>query len=418
VIQRSALALLALLCTGPAFAQGSGATATGQEPGKQEPAKPEPIKPEIEVVRGPEGVPLRMTQAEARVCLDRALGFLVRTQKPTGAWGTAVIEGVIDSQYAVESYYDWQVGAQAIGCLALMESPETPERRATLEKALSWLLSGPLVKRGNDWDNDMLWAALYGSVACARAAKDPRFQDAAWQGRIQTRGREFLAILDKNQVPQGGWGYYDNPFASERPKWATSFATATVLPALKEAERLGWITDPKIRERATEYVRRCALPNGAYEYDLNPVPRISGGEHINNIKGSLGRIQVCNWALASVGVKSVTPDKIHEGLENFFEHHRFLDCARMRPVPHEAYYANAGYFYFFGHYYAAQVINLLPEGEREDLHARLRPHIAKTLRKDGSCCDYLDQSWCVNASTGFAALTLALGLPPHAQKQP
>ena len=213
-----------------------------------------------------------------------------------------------------------------------------------------------------------------------------------------------------NQVPTGGWGYYDDPIFSRRPKWATSFSTALVLPALKDAQRLGWLKDPRVLARAIAYVRRCQLPNNAYEYDLRPVPRAPSGEHINNIKGSLGRIQVCNWALHVCDDKSVDLDRIRTGLAPFFGHHRFLDIARMRPIPHEAYYANAGYFYFFGHYYAAQVIERLPESEREAWHARLRPHIVKTQRKDGGFTDYLDQGYMVVADTAFSALALGAGL--------
>ena len=90
------------------------------------------------------------------------------------------------------------------------------------------------------------------------------------------------------------------------------------------------------------------------------------------MKGSLGRIQVCQWALRSCGDESVSRKDLRDGLARFLEHHRFLDVARMRPIPHEAYYANAGYFYFFGHYYAAKAIELLPVDEQEEWHARLR----------------------------------------------
>jgi hypothetical protein len=144
------------------------------------------------------------------------------------------------------------------------------------------------------------------------------------------------------------------------------------------------------------------------------VARITGGEHINRIKGSLGRIQVCNWGRAAAGDPRVTHDRIREGLEAFFEHHKFLDAARMRPIPHEAYYANAGYFYFFAHYYAAQAINLLPPEEREAWHARLRPHLAKTIRADGSTSDFLSSSYMILASTSYLSMALDLGLPRDA----
>jgi hypothetical protein len=127
---------------------------------------------------------------------------------------------------------------------------------------------------------------------------------------------------------------------------------------------------------------------------------------------------VCNWALASVGEKSVTPDVIREGVANFFEHHKFLDAARMKPIPHESWYQNAAYFYLFGHHYAARAINLLPENEREALHAKLRPHIAKVMNDDGSAIDFRATSWDFTAGSAMGALTLELGLPPHVPAQP
>ena len=107
----------------------------------------------------------------------------------------------------------------------------------------------------------------------------------------------------------------------------------------------------------------------------------------------------------------MTDDKIREGLGHFFEHHRFLDVARMRPVPHEAYYANAGYFYFFGHYYTALAINELPVAEREAWHAKLRPHLVKCQYDDGSTSDFLHSRYDILASTAYAAMALDLGLP-------
>jgi hypothetical protein len=352
-----------------------------------------------------------LDEAAARASLDKALQWFVSTQNANGSWASGVIEGLIDSQYSVASYYDWQLAANALGSLALLRSPETKARRAALDKSLRWLTSTRLPKRGSDWDNDTIWAALYGTVTCVAAVQDPRFKDEAWHKPLTRRGKEFLGILLRNQVPTGGWGYYDDPPYSRRPKWGTSFSTALVLPAIKQAQGMKWFQDPKVLRRALAYVRRCRLPNGAYEYDLNPIPRAPSGEHINKVKGSLGRIQVCNWALRACGEASVTDERIRTGLEAFFEHHRFLDVARMRPVPHEAYYANAGYFYFFGHVYAGLVIGLLPEKERESWHARLRAQIVKTQRKDGSFCDFLGQGYLVVAGTAFASIALSAGLP-------
>jgi len=355
-------------------------------------------------------VPATLAPAPARLARDHALDWLVANQNADGSWAEGVLQGTLELGFSVESFYAWQHAATALTCMALLHAPETPARRTALERGLRWLDATRTPKRGSDWDIDYVWSGLYGYVVATEAASDARFAAGEWPARLGRIGRDAFGILDATQIPTGGWGYYDDPTFSRRPKWATSFSTATVLPGLRRGEELGWVADAKVRERATRYVARCSLPNGAYAYDLKPVPWV-GGDSINDVKGSLCRIQVCNWALYSVGDPKVTPDRIREGLELLFREHRFLDVAWMRPVPHEAYYYNSGYFYLFGHYYAALAINLLPADEREGWHARLRPHMVKGQRADGSTSDFLTSSYMVVAGTAFLALALELGLP-------
>ena len=131
---------------------------------------------------------------------------------------------------------------------------------------------------------------------------------------------------------------------------------------------------------------------------------------INDVKGSLGRIQVCNWARREAGDKRVTDEKIREGVELFFTDHPFLDVARLKPVPHEAYYQNAAYFYLFGHLFAALAINELPKEEREALHARLRPHLLKVQSPDGKSFDFLGSTFMETSGTSFSILALQAGV--------
>lgn len=351
-----------------------------------------------------------MDARDARAARDRALDWLLANQREDGSWASGVMDGVQELIYSVESFYAWKVAADAIATMALLHAVETPDRRAALERAVERLHVQRTPKRGNDWDTDYGWGALYAFVCAVELADDARFQTEEEQERLAETAGRYLAILLRIQSPSGGWAYYDDPIYSRRPTWDTSFCTALVLPALSRALQRGWLEDEAVLARAQRYVRRCALPNGAYSYDLTPIPRISGGEHINRVKGSLSRIQVCNWGLALSGDRTITPERVREGLELFFEHHRFLEAARLRPIPHEAYYANAGYFYLFGHYYASQAIQLLPQEERETWHARLRPLIMRAQRDEGYALDFIDTTYERVACTGFVALGLSLGL--------
>jgi len=382
----------ALLLALPAFAQ---------EP----PPLPVPPPP-----AGAAPAPARSSREAALAGVDRALDFFVRTQNPDGSWGSTSCDTTFEMSFSVETHYAWNVAAHGLATLALLRARETPERRACLDRAVRWLCDCRMTMRGSNWDNDAVWGWLYGAVATTEIAQDPRFSTDEWRGPVVARGREFVGWLWKNQEPNGGFGYYDDPPHTRRPKWGTSFSTAAVLPALGIALQLGWLPDARTRDRAADYVRRCRLPNGAYAYDLTPIPRIDGGEGINDVKGSLGRIQIGNWALCRAGDPSITDAVIRKGLEQFFEHHKFLAVARMRPRPHEAYYANAGYFYFFAHCYAGFAIELLPPAEREGFRERLRRKVLETQRADGSYCDFLGASYMVTSSTAFATLALQAGL--------
>jgi len=352
-----------------------------------------------------------VSAAEGRAALERALSFLVAGQREDGSWGQRFPDHVGDFGYGWDSYYGWQFAAHALACEALLRAPETPERRAALARALEWLCASELPVRGADWDVDSTWAALTGFVTCVAGAADPRLADTPWPERLRRRGLELYADLEARQTLDGGWAYYDDPPFTARPKWATSFCTALVLPPLRRArQELGWPIRDEVIERAVEAVRRCALPGGSFAYDYNVIPPSWTDASYHNVKGALGRIQVCNWALRDAGVGWVTDERVREGLAAFFCEHRWLDVARMKPIPHESWYQNSGYFYFFAHHYASHAIALLPAAERGTWRRKLRAQVIKTQAADGSFSDYLSANYLVTASTSYAIMTLAAGL--------
>lgn len=354
----------------------------------------------------------RLAREDAARSIERALDFLVARQGADGSWGANAPESTLELGFALETYFAWKMASHGLVCLALASAPETPERREAFEAAVRWLCTHRMPVRDSDWDIDFVWTALYGFVATSELLSDSRLAGDEWQGLVRARCQAFLDVLVKHQALSGGWAYYDDPPFDVVPTWATSFCTALVLPSLALAAERGLALPDDVLPRAQRYLARCALPNGAYSYDLDPVTRLDGVEHINLIQGSLGRTQVANWARRRLGDPKVTDEVLREGLAAFFRHRGFLDHVRTRPIPHEGFHANAGYFYFFAHYYAAKVINELPAAEREEWHARLRPHLVKTQWESGGACDFLDSPYTVNAGTSFLVLALTEGLEP------
>ena len=99
------------------------------------------------------------------------------------------------------------------------------------------------------------------------------------------------------------------------------------------------------------------------------------------------------------------------GLAHFFRDHKFLELALHKPVPHEAYYANSGYFYLFGHYYAAFVIESLPAEQQERWWAKLRYEIIKIQQKDGSIWDYDVHRYDRPYGVAYGIMALGRSLP-------
>jgi len=340
-----------------------------------------------------------------RTSVARGLAFLRRDQNADGSWGSWR-NAAHEFWSNPETHRSWIVATTGLGCMALMEQGNDSESRAALDRAVDYLLEEARVKRPSDWDTDNVWAYLYGLQGLARVLSDPRSADDPRRPRIRETAEALLDALAKYQTPAGGWGYYDFETLAQRPSWATSFTTAAAILALLDAREAGLEIPPRMLERAVRAVERCRLPSGAYTYSVEAIPSPGGAEWIDQVKGSLSRIQVCNVALARAG-SPVSVEAFREGLDAFFAEHRFLDVARKKPYPHEAYYLNSGYFYLFGHYYAALAIEHLPEEERERYRGLLAREVVKCQEKDGSMWDFYLNTYHRPYGTAFGVLALA-----------
>jgi hypothetical protein len=151
--------------------------------------------------------------------------------------------------------------------------------------------------------------------------------------------------------------------------------------------------------------RRQRLPDFSYLYGeyLKWSPRMG----INRPGGSLGRSQACNLALRLWGDEAVTEEVLADWLDRLIVRNGWLDIGRKRPIPHEAWFQVAGYFYYFGHYYAARCLHELPADEQPLYQHHIARIILDRQEKDGSWWDYPLYDYHQPYGTAFALMTLA-----------
>src|SRR5262249_2024868 len=153
--------------------------------------------------------------------------------------------------------------------------------------------------------------------------------------------------LVTEEIPGGGWNY------ASRNRQAT-FVTAPVTQALLLARSQGEDVPDAVLERARKVLEGSRIPSGAFVYSG------SAKVHENDdiLPGSVARDAVCETTLFLLGGGST--EAVQESLDAFHKYWDELEKRRKKTGTHEGKYNVAPYYFYFGHRYAAQAIELLP----------------------------------------------------------
>lgn len=330
---------------------------------------------------------------------------MIDNQNPDGSWGT------IDSSRPYQIYLDTQAShdafgeaTSALGVMSLIEPSRTnPAAEAALRRGVEHLLETPVVGKASGNTFYDIWTHTYMLSAMCRLIDDERF--AGDRDRIAKTLEQELLTLKHRQAIDGGWGYYDFSYILEHPsgEQSTSFNTASVLLALDEARDLGFEIDMDMVNDGIKCIERMRLPSGAYVYGTYAQYRPQAP--YNMVKGSLGRSQPCNLALHEWG-RDISVEQMARGVETLMRDHHYIEIGRGRKVPHEAYYSTSGYYYFYGHYYAGLVIELLDGPQRTELATWLQDLLVEVQDKPGSWFDYPLYGYGHPYATAYAILAL------------
>lgn len=350
--------------------------------------------------------PVEVPPAELEAAIARGVAFLVGVQNEDGSFGSAERTKDLNISAGVGSHFGFRAATTAMCVQALIEEDDgsTAVARA-IERGEQWLFDHlPDVRRHDPMLIYNVWAHAYGIQALvAMHARKP--DDQPRRERIVGLIRGQFEKLTRYESAQGGWGYYDFTAGTQRPaSSSTSFVNATVLIAFHDAREIGVEPPEKVTRRAIQATEKQLLPDFSYLYGsyLTWQPR----RGINRPGGSLGRSQACNLALRLWGDERITDRVIEEWLDRIIVRNGWLELGRKRPIPHESFFQVAGYFYFFGHYYAARALAEIPAAARPHFQDNLARIILDVQDADGSWWDYPLYDYHQQYGTAYALMTL------------
>lgn len=360
-------------------------------------------------LEGPKPRPVPAPEpGEIDASLRRGVEFLLQTQNPDGSWGSARrTKGLNIFAPVPGAHHAFRTGTTSLALAALIETGgNSPEVRQSVRRGEDWMfVNVPSLRRADPEAIYNSWGHAYAIQALVRMyGRMPG--DAARRQEILRMVRQQVELLGRYETVDGGWCYYDFNFHTQKPSGSSiSFVTATVLVALDEARKIGVEVPPPLAERGVASILRQRKPDFTYAY--GEYLKMQPMHPINRPGGSLGRSQACNLALRLWGDQQVTDEVLVTWLDRLFARNGWLDLGRKRPIPHESFFAVAGYFFYYGHYYAAGCIELLPPEERPRHQDQLATLLVRLQEKDGSWWDYPFYDYHQPYGTGFALMALA-----------
>ena len=214
---------------------------------------------------------------------------------------------------------------------------------------------------GTHWNTFATWRAL-------KATGERSKEIDAWIKKLVT-------TLVTEEIPGGGWNY-----ANRRQQ--ASFTTAPIVQALLLAKSQGEEVPAEVFKRARKVLEECRYDVGSFAYS-GPAkqPAKEPSSAINKLPGSAARSAVCETTLVMLGGGKMS--EVKKGIDAFHTHWQELEKRRQKPGTHEGDYKIAPYFFYYGHRYCAQAIQMLPEKERAAERERLMKWVMQVRDKDG-----------------------------------
>jgi hypothetical protein len=339
--------------------------------------------------------------------LQESIQALLKLEEAGGEWpyeGVYRVGGQIPLGY--------RVGGTALvaGTILLGASPQDKPAQAAVDRGLDFVLGSlgdPRLSASTEDAYDVrVWgqATALEFLCLVRGARKAGARSPA----LEEATLKLVRTLAEEELPSGGWNYTGR-------RATASFVTAPVAQALLWARAQGTPVPDGLFERARRVLETARTEAGAFLYSGT----FKSGEArwtSDHLEGSVARSAACEATVCLLGGGS--PKAVKAALDAFSAHWQELEIRRKKSGTHQGPYQIAPYYFYYGHRYAAQAIELLPPSDRERERERLWALLRKTRDPDGTWNDRIFPR-SRNYGTAMAALAL-LGdrapLPPAWKK--
>jgi hypothetical protein len=311
---------------------------------------------------------IAVANSAADAAIRRALDFLKKNQKPSGAWDGGFGEATSITSLAVMAY------------LAAGHVPAAPgPYREAVERGVRYVLDhqqadgmlvsnnrgGPMYCHGI---STLMLAEVAGMIA-----------DPALAGRVQRAlSRAVMVIVKAQDVSKGpdhagGWRYQPNSNDSDIS------VTGWQVMALRAAKSAGCAVDSVRIDRAVAYLKRCAVKDGGFAYQPRQGP--------SNPRTGVGilALEICGSHL--------TPEAV---------------AGSQYLLKHPPRWGSA--YFFYEAYYCSQAMFQVGDEAYRGYQRRLVSILLEHQQQDGSwnSGDGSDQSAGRNYCTAMGVLALAV----------
>ena len=397
--------LVSLACACALAAQDTPSKTAPAEPAK----KPAPRKfTEFPV---PDAAPLDLTAA-SRAAIDAML--LLQEGEGNDQWP---YRGVYREDQN-PSPVGYRVGGTSIACLGLLAAPgfrTDTQRQEALQRGLAFVLAtleAPRMQEDFIKNYDVRgWGHIY-ALEFLLAVQDANVAPKDQGATIDTKVNWLVQTLVASAIPErGGWNY-SRPQGYRSPKnRASTFMTAPALQALFHAKARGHAVPDEVVTLALDALERSRAKPGGYAYGASGTSQADVDEDkltmMDKTPSSAARAAVCETTLLLAGRGDM--GRLERSVDLFFAHWDDLAVRKSQTGTHIEPYGIAPYYFLFGHVYAAQAIEQIPDAAKRDkLRGKMRAMLAKCREADGA---WNDRQFDCSGGYGTALALLAMHMP-------